>query len=571
MAFEVSIKITAESQLEAVKAAEAAVQRVGATAKQVSAQTGNLPLLGPGMIETAKGSGQAAAAVAGFGVKTAQLRPLIVATAAQLGGMGKGASLLGGGLGALVIGGLTPVGVALAAGAIAMGAWSSAAATAAEKAKQLEEINKNFSAGIKASNERLTELSTATAQVGRDSLIQIDIQKKAALAKIDAELEAKLTSPGFRDQDEDAFLRREMARNAALRERRAIEAAAAAQIEQSHTQELRAVARMDAALATNTALRKENELQMARQKGASEQIIKALEQEAAAANKRIRDIDAAEKAARGGEASDAFLQQISQLGQKVKEALSRPIGPAQIAEFKGALEGMAQAAMQKWGVDVPSVVEGAMSKVGATIDKVAQIKQITPVEINAEQPFRELAAIQAKGEALRALLSKPIKMTVEADVKSSPARPFSEWFDSYAPGKIEKFSEAMKGTEFTISSNITGLIDKAMDRLLVINSRLADFNFGDRRGFGPTFGDALLAERRGIIDTISMFGGGRSSGGSAGGGGGGGGGGGVTNNITIDMRDALITGDVIQGNLLPELRNLIRQTTGKDPGFRVLN
>lgn len=598
MAFEVSIKITAESQLEAVKAAEAAVQRVGATAKQVAAQSANLNLLGPGLIETVKGSGRAAAAVAGLGVKAQQLRPLIATAAAELGGMSKGASLASSGLSALILGGLTPAGVALAAGVIAMGAWSNAAATAAEKAKALEEIEKNFAAGVKASTERLTDLTTATAQVGRDRLTQIDIQRKAALAKVDKDLAATLLAPGFRDEDEGAFFRRESKRNAAARERAAIEKAVSEQITESHRQELSVIGRMDAVLASNTLRRKENELQIAQQAKASEQVIQALEREMSAAQKRVKDIDFAEKAARGGDVGAVFEKQIQALNKNL-DSLARQQFPEafQFDNVAAGFKGLAALAREVFGISIPASLQASIDK-GSDLTRQLGAEKGFEIKADAGDALGKIAEVRgelAKLPSEKAIslkmnlggagrgairpgqtkftqedLGVPDKVETEWDWAGSPTLPFSEYVSVYAPRKIAELADKVKATDFTVDTNLSGLVDKAMDRLLFLNSRLADFTFGDRRGFSPTFGDAILAERRGIFELVGAFSG-RAGGPSTSSGQGGGG---ITINNTFDFSNSVVTRDAMdtfKRDLIPAIEDAARMAAGKTLGIRTLN
>ena len=117
-----------------------------------------IQLLNPQFIGYSGAADKAAQAQERFLVKAGQIKPIISVAAQELAGMNRGASLVSSGLTTLLFTGLTPVGLALAAGVIGMGAWSSASEKASEKTKALAEIQKNFAAGMKASNERLTEL-----------------------------------------------------------------------------------------------------------------------------------------------------------------------------------------------------------------------------------------------------------------------------------------------------------------------------------------------------------------------------------------------------------------------------
>ena len=339
-------------------------------------------------------------------------------------------------------------------------------------------------------------------------------------------------------------------------------------------EEIASISRMDAVTAINTLLRKENALAAAQQAGESGKVVAALKQEIIAAQERISQIDRAEEDARGGKAGGTFLQQLSTLGKKVQESLLQPIGPVQIAEFKGAIEGLGEAAIQKWGFEVPAIVQASMSKVSAQIDQLALLKQITPIEINAEQPFRELAAIQAKGEALRAFYANnPIIIRTKVETEGSPTLPFSDYFGpgGYAEKALENFSDRAPG--LTFDSNFSSAIVGALNEIIKAKEQLAQaIAF---RPFGASmigdFSVGPAARLRALQDTLGFLQGMGTRSAAPGGGpstisGQGGG-----NTFVIDLRGAHISQELLDRQLVPRFEAVIRAATGKNVDYRVFN
>lgn len=549
MPFETGILIKSEADLAALKLSEEAtqklrgeLQKLGTTAQQTSQQT---RLIGPGMIATVPATDAASAAVTRVGAATRNLGPLLTVAVSQLGGMSAGAGTLARGLTGLVAGGFTPVGVAMSATLIGFGLYQDRMRDTAQATEEARRRLEAFADSLTQANSRAADIAASTELIGKDRLRQLEISGAAEIRRIEENLDKQLSGEKLTQDQRRAFV------EAAEIQKRLQTSQTSRLIEEALNQELSTIGRMNATTAINTQIRKENAFAAAEQAGASKEVVAALKAEVEAAKARIGAIDAKERVP---SEELAIRKQIAEVTKKIQEAAKGGlISPTEIAQLKGQIEGIYEAAIQKWGTEMPAAVEAGLAKVSARIDQLAALKQITPVEINAEQPFREMAAIEAKAAALRAMLSAPITMTVIANQTGSPTLPFSEYWERYAPDVIAKFAGRVAGTDLVLNSPFIGIMQENLAKIVELRALIgrASGVTGSPHVIGDFSAQARgeLAERMAFISEFARAG--ARSAAAVGGG---------NINITIDASD-----------LLNGLERTVRTTTGQTLNIRVLN
>jgi len=269
---------------------------------------------------------------------------------------------------------------------------------------------------------------------------------------------------------------------------------------------------------------------------------------------------------------------------------------------------------QTFGVDMPSDLESSQSglrgllrtlagEFGLTLDNVEKtgraIEQTAAAATRAVQHVESsLGRINFAGGNFTNFRTRqaaffPLsgEIVFDAFIASSPKVPFSEWLKSYGPKRIAEFARTA-GAELTLSiPNFAGSLAE-LERLqreaqqlqtIAGGQRLVPFSgLGAsrvRQGIDARFaflqpGDAAAALRSvnlQIAQLQNQLASGLLGAEQRGGASGGASGGGVVTNITIDLRDAVLTGEFLDRELLPKLTSIILSTTGKNPGFRTLS
>lgn len=321
----------------------------------------------------------------------------------------------------------------------------------------------------------------------------------------------------------------------------------------------------------------------------------------------------------------------------------------QFESILGKLQGIKEAAREKFGLDIPPELLSKLSEIESKAKEIAGEKKLTldassftqtleaaneksdllfntlrvPTQIAADdQVSAKVDSMIDKVRQLRAEASKTINMTIEADIESSPARPFGEWMDSYAPGKFDAFANKANSIRISLpvdaegsprmgfsdyfnsyapgvvdefsknagargavnldsglASTIMGLHSSIATNLAYINEGRGDPNAGARRNWAAgqigAAGQTLATIRESLgLEPNNVLGGRR---GGAGGGGGlrgdagpnatGGGGGGNVMNVTLDFRGSTFGGslaDALDDDILPRLEREALRLTGKN-------
>jgi len=607
MAFEVSIKITAESQLEAVKAAEAAVQKIGTTAKQVSAQSANLNILGPGMIETVKSSGHAAAGLVNLRGAAAAARPVIGAVATGLMGAGGAAGLFGRGLAGLAFGGLGPVGIALLGTQVALGAWSAYSDAAKEKAKALEEQLKTLA----DAGKQIRNIGAQIEQAGKA------LEAKTNFAKIEADQEKGRR--GVREQFEKLITDEKLTgeQQAALRQQRNEKLAALDELGiKTHIARARdladAVGKVNAVEATNVQQSALRSAKAAEEAGALNEVANAYRRVAEAAEFRLKVVDSAEKAARGGKAGEGFTSAFGDIGKQLSEMTKYGaqfgfLDEGKLQNLNLLIQGFGKALEKEFGIDIPPALQATQQRFQGIIDQLAQKYKVQLDTVDAQDALNQATAkldefsgkvatpiklimdpSGIKGifddassmlDALRAKAAVPIIQEINVVVtKSSPTLPFSEYFGpgGYAEGVLSDFANNAAAMPLNFNTDLLTPIVNTLDaisRARLSSAHMAGLLLGPQTGIHPSFYDTmgnwnntLIAEGQKTLAFLMNLAG-RTGGGGAGGGG-------INLTINNDFTNSVVTSDAaaaIVRDLPKQIASAVRSATGVDVSNRVHN
>lgn len=288
----------------------------------------------------------------------------------------------------------------------------------------------------------------------------------------------------------------------------------------------------------------------------------------------------------------------------LRDAAKSPLdqGPSAVfAEKIGATKGLREGAEKQFGFEVPPQVQADLQKTDSLIAQIADRSKID-LTIDANQPFQELGRIQEQsvkfGESaaqpvkmvvdgngaisiindvstaldnLRNKASQPIAIETEARTKGSPTLQFSDYWERYAPGVLNKFSnKASSSMGITLDSGVLNSLMPLLDRWTVLQGKLAAISSGGN--FWAFAAPQLSAESNaleGVIGGILN----RAPAGSGTGAGGGAVGGNAY--VTIDLRGSTIgrdfLRDLIAQEVVPILEDTLARTTGKILQTRVLN
>jgi hypothetical protein len=239
----------------------------------------------------------------------------------------------------------------------------------------------------------------------------------------------------------------------------------------------------------NTLLRNENRLRMALQTGASAELVTALWAEISVGREKIKLLDSEDRlmeAKSGGTAGAAIRGSISAM----KEELTGLIEAGQFAgplfdQLMGKVEGIQRAADIKFKFEIPPEVQGQIDSFRTLIERVAKANDVK-LNLDADQPFRELGRIEgatilydteaskpitlqadASGvfsmidsvsgaiDALRVKAAQPIIIKTVVEASGSPTMPFTEYFQNYMPG-IAKSASAKISAALAPTVNMQG-------------------------------------------------------------------------------------------------------------------
>src|SRR3990167_3188674 len=612
MAFEVSIKITAESQLEAVKAAESAVKQLGATTQQtaqISRQAvlsfaggwdpqplklvkDEIQLLGPGFIGVSAGAAQAAAATASLGVKAQQMRPIIGAVAGAMGGMGTGARIAGSALTSLVFAGLGPVGIALAAVTIAAGVGSAAWASYQEKVKKTEESLRTFAqAQTSLTNVQSQIALAARATEAKSPFDKLIVDQERARGELKAGFDRLLA-----DEKLDYHQRTVLAvqANEAMASLMKQQGDERIRLVGTLDTELSAITRLDAVQATNLLTQKSLALAAAEREGASAGVVKRLQEETAALEFRIKTINAAEKAARGGPIAGVFRAQVEALRKQAGDIFKAGgvVDEGELQRIFSQFQAIKDISQQQFGFDVPPDLASKLTdtenrlktiadraNIKLTVDLLEAGPKFTEMQ-NQMRAIEEKAglgikfnvdtllainSIKATGtelDALRDKAARPIIQEVRVVTSGSPTLPFSEYFQNYAPGVIGDFAKKASDIGVTLDTNFSQGIVTSLSRMAELERQLSVIRASREAGFQASIiGDFSAAPRaelealRRNVAFLSSFGG-QSGGGGAGG---------VT--VNVDLSHSVVTTDAaaaLTRELPQKIASAVRSATGVD-------
>ncbi|MBI2358715.1 MAG: hypothetical protein HYV04_07370 [Deltaproteobacteria bacterium] len=230
------------------------------------------------------------------------------------------------------------------------------------------------------------------------------------------------------------------------------------------------------------------------------------------------------------------------------------IDEAKLQQAARLVQGLGKLAAQEFGTEIPPEIAKSSQELQGLIDKLAQEYKI---KFDMADFHLGVDEARAKVQSLRAEAERPIVFNVESGfwTQGSPRLPFSEYFQSYAPQVLKEFSEKAKA-DLTMDSGLSSFLGPAFERLLRLERMIA--RSGDPSlisGIHPGEAPGFDVERRRIMELIQWFATlfARSPQASASQGGG-------NINITIDARD-----------LLSGLERTIRMTTGHTLNIRVLN
>lgn len=569
MPFEVAIKITAESQLEAVKAAEAAVRAVGTASKQAGAEAAIVAA--PGLKKTAEAADKLT--LGGTGAKQA-----LSLLAHNLGAVGPVGSLAAGALLQVAIGG-GAMGVALAATSAMIGLFVTRSQEAAKATKDFDKALRT--ADLEFFRQRIRDL---------DEEIATSFWKRASFW---TGVKGLLAGPGI------------------VKEARASQAAAVA-AEQKLLADMTYKATL--AIEFQTAAVGADAQELAKLEHEA-RVVTALQQGLKDATQATKDAFIAASAALrehkiaseslkgitydvalpsdvlGGGTGGAVGAQLRVGLQGVKQDLSEIakyaaqfqfIKPWQLQEAKNLVQGFGEIAQREFGTDIPADIQQMQQALQGVIDNLAKKYKVdldtadaVSALLDAEAAVRRLSGVAAVPlvlrvdatgairivqdtgaavDALRAKTNVPMIQEIKVVTTGSPTLPFSEYFESYAPDVIKKFIDQAAGATINLDSGLSGAIFNTLDSIANARVLMAQqMNQPSITGISPGFGTGtqarLLESERILAFLMQLLG---RSGGPAGGGG--------NINITIDASD-----------LLNGLDRTMRLTTGHSLNVRVLN
>ena len=296
-------------------------------------------------------------------------------------------------------------------------------------------------------------------------------------------------------------------------------------------------------------------------------------------------------------------------------------------EIADQAKALGQAARAAFGTEIPAAVQASIEKVSSLTQQISSEKGFT-LEVNStgvqvafdtlrgqlgdlqrlgqdgfsltadtSQADAQIQSMISKIQAMRAEASRPIDLTLDAGVTSSPRRPFSEWMDSYAPGKIDALGKKAGSMEFSMDGGGLGVSGGGAGRAgnasageiaaLTRDANAYISEAGDIYTPGMTAfmqGRKLAAQdalnrltgtsANGIGGAIVERRRAAASGETAGAdssGGGGGGGGGASGEVNITINIGSVTQELLDRELLPRFEGAVKQATGKSPSYRVLN
>lgn len=282
------------------------------TVKQVT-------LLGPGLIQTSAGANQASGGVRSLADSARGLTPIIGAAVGELSGMESGANLVTKGLTGLVIGGITPVGVALSAGLLAFGVYQDHLRKTADQAEQARDRLRTFAAAVGESTRIQNQISLDTRGLGATTDFERNaVQQEQTRQQLVQSFGRMLTDERLSGEQAAELRRQRWDRLAELDEN------GIARHEAQARNLIASLSRADAMTATNVMAAAQRSEAAAREAGAVERVAQAYQKVQTAAMNRIKEIDRGEFLEKGADPGANIIKRAAGIQQQLNEIAKTP-------------------------------------------------------------------------------------------------------------------------------------------------------------------------------------------------------------------------------------------------------